>query len=504
MEAGALRAPAALNRISVTAPLLRLRTDDQLVVIFRSGNDAAFNVIHDRYRQRLFAYSRQMLGGSRQDAEDALQDVFLRAYSSLRAHDRPLSLRAWLYRVAHNRCIDQLRKPAPHAVDLFDTSRKPLRDPMDEVERREDLRRLIADVRRLPDQQRSALLMREIDGLSYAELADALGISLQAVKSLLVRARIGLVEAVEARDTACAEIRLNLADSFDRGVRASGLTRRHLRDCDGCVQYRAQLRGVRGGLSVLAPASTGPFTALLKLAGLGGAGSAGAVSAGGAAAGGGAVTAAGTTTAAKVAALVSCAALTAGGAVEVREQITHRSAPEATSGSKKAVAPDATPGAAKPALVARATAASSPTAVPKRVSVQERSAVVSVTATAGRHQRLAPSHGGAAAPLGAPVAEAGHRATGGATAPRENPSAGQPGTRPAADAGKPQLGPNQATDTPAGATAGSHAAGTTATTSATTNLPGADPSKKPAGAGKTFAGSPAAVSATAASGSTAP
>lgn len=72
MEAGALRAPAARNRISVTAPLLRLRSDEQLVAHFRAGNDAAFSVIHDRYRPRLFAYARQMLGGSRQDAEDAL------------------------------------------------------------------------------------------------------------------------------------------------------------------------------------------------------------------------------------------------------------------------------------------------------------------------------------------------------------------------------------------------------------------------------------------------
>ena len=124
MEAGALRAPATLNRISVTAPLLRLRSDEQLVALFRAGNDAAFSVIHDRYRQRLFAYSRQMLGGSRQDAEDALQDVFLRAYASLRSNDRPLSLRAWLYRVAHNRCIDHLRKPVPPAIDLFETSRR--------------------------------------------------------------------------------------------------------------------------------------------------------------------------------------------------------------------------------------------------------------------------------------------------------------------------------------------------------------------------------------------
>jgi RNA polymerase sigma factor (sigma-70 family) len=317
MEAGALRAPAALNRISVTAPLLRLRTDEQLVALFRAGSDAAFSAIHDRYRQRLFAYARQMLDGSRQDAEDALQDVFLRAYSSLRSSDRPLSLRAWLYRVAHNRCIDHLRKPMPPAVDLFDTSRKPLHDPIAEAERRDDLRRLVQDVRRLPDQQRSALLMREIDGLSYAELSAALGVSLPAVKSLLVRARIGLVEAVEARDTACSEIRGDLADSFDRGVRASGLARRHMRDCPGCVEYRAQLRAVREGFCALTP-SPGPMTAVLKLVGIGGAGSAGAASAGGgAAAGTGVIAAAGTGTAAKVAAVVCCAALTAGGAVEV-------------------------------------------------------------------------------------------------------------------------------------------------------------------------------------------
>src|SRR5258708_2452157 len=83
--------------------------------------------------------------------------------------------------------------------------------PPGETERREGLRQLVADVQRLPEQQRSALLMRELDGLSYAELADALRTSVPAIKSLLVRARIGLVEAGEARDTACADIRAELA-----------------------------------------------------------------------------------------------------------------------------------------------------------------------------------------------------------------------------------------------------------------------------------------------------
>ncbi len=92
MEASALRAPAGLGRLSLPSALLKLRSDEQLVALFRAGNDEAFRVIHDRYRQRLFAYVRQMLAGSRSDAEDALQDVFLRAYNALRADERPVAV----------------------------------------------------------------------------------------------------------------------------------------------------------------------------------------------------------------------------------------------------------------------------------------------------------------------------------------------------------------------------------------------------------------------------
>ncbi|MBX5441027.1 MAG: RNA polymerase sigma factor, partial [Solirubrobacteraceae bacterium] len=308
MEAGALQAPAGISRLSISTPLLRLRSDEQLVALFRAGNDDAFQVIFDRYGQRLFAYARQMLGGSRQDAEDALQDVFLRAYAALRASDRPVSLRAWLYRVAHNRCIDQLRRPVPAHADVFDLSRTPLRDPIEEAQRREDLRRLVEDVQRLPEAQRSALLMREMDGLSYQELAEALDVTVPAVKSLLVRARIGLVEAIEARETACSEIRSDLMASYDRGVRASGKARRHLRDCAACRAYRAQLRTVQRGLTALAP-SPGPLGLAAKLLGIGG-GAGGAAAGGGAVVGGGAATA----TACKVAAIVCSAALVTGAA----------------------------------------------------------------------------------------------------------------------------------------------------------------------------------------------
>ena len=235
------------------------------------GYEDAFGTIHDRYRQRLLAYTRQMLGPSRSDAEDVLQDVFLRAYGALRNDDRPVTLRAWLYRVAHNRCIDHLRRPVPPAAEIYELSRTPTHDPQAETVRREDLRRLVQDVQRLPEQQRSALLMRELDGLTYAELADALDTSVPAIKSLLVRARLGLVEAEEARDAACVDIRADLVRSHGRGVRTSGRSRRHLRDCDGCRAYRQGLRGVDEGLAALVPGGAGPLATVAKLLGIGGA-----------------------------------------------------------------------------------------------------------------------------------------------------------------------------------------------------------------------------------------
>src|SRR3954469_14062361 len=290
MEASAIHAPAALHRFPRGGGLLRLRSDEQLVAAFRHGNDEAFRILHDRYRQRLFAYVRQMLSScSRQDAEDVLQDVFVRAYGALRNDNREMNVRAWLYRVAHNRCIDHLRRPIPPAAEIFEVSRKPLHDPVEEAQRREDLRRLVADVGQLPEQQRSALLMREIDGMTYADLASALDVTVPAVKSLLVRARVGLVEAAEARDADCAEIRDDLLASYDRGVKASGRARKHMRTCDACTEYRTALRGMRRSFAALSPLGAGPLALAAKLIGFGGSAAAGGGSA--AVAGGGAATA---------------------------------------------------------------------------------------------------------------------------------------------------------------------------------------------------------------------
>jgi RNA polymerase sigma factor (sigma-70 family) len=333
VEASALPAPAAVARnrdigshpsFRPPHPLLRLRSDEQLVALFRAGHDDAFRVIHDRYRQRLFAYTRQMLT-QRQDAEDALQDIFVRAYAGLRANDRELALRAWLYRVAHNRCIDELRRPAPPRPEVMELLRSPVPDPIAEADQRESLRRLIADVRRLPDQQRSALLMRELGGMSYADLAAALGVTVPAVKSLLVRARLALAQAIEARDTACSDIREELIVAHDRGLRPNATARRHMRDCSGCREFRHQLRGVSRRFAAIVP-TLGPLGVLANVLGLGGAGggaAGGALAAGGAAGASTAAVSVGTLSAGAghVAALLAAAVVTAGGAVELQHTL---------------------------------------------------------------------------------------------------------------------------------------------------------------------------------------
>ena len=317
----------------MTPPLLRLRSDEQLVALFRAGHDEAFRTIHERYHTRLFAYTRQMLA-RHHDAEDALQDVFVRVYTSLRASDRgAVKLRPWLYRAAHNRCIDELRRPAPASEEAMEGIQSPHQDPSVQVVEREAFDSLVEDIRRLPVQQRSALLMRELGGAHYAEIALALGTTVPAVKSLLVRARITLASAIEARDTACATIREELTLAHDGRVRPNAMARAHLRDCAGCRDFRHELRGTSRQLAGLVP-TLGPLAVLAKALGFGGAG--GGASAGGGAAvvGGGALASTGALTGGHVATLIAAALVSAGGAVEIQNAVV---TPSQSSGGRAAV-----------------------------------------------------------------------------------------------------------------------------------------------------------------------
>jgi RNA polymerase sigma factor (sigma-70 family) len=299
------------------SPLLKLQGDETLVALTRAGNQAAFEALVSRYQSRLLGFCRQMLR-STEDAEDVLQEVFVAAYNAMIADERPLNVRPWLYRIARNRSLNHLRKPVADGQDTMDD--RPHMNGVTTFERvqgREEFRDLIEDVGHLPETQRTALLLREMDAMSYEEIAKAMDQTVPGVKSLLVRARIALAESSQARQLTCDEVRLNLAEAAEGLGRASGPVRRHVKACDPCRDFRSQLRSDSKALAALFPA--GPLLALKgliagKLSGvLGGGGAAGG--AGGGAGAGATATAASASGAAASGAGAALGGAAAGGAV---------------------------------------------------------------------------------------------------------------------------------------------------------------------------------------------
>src|SRR3954471_11298868 len=207
MEASALNQPVPVGLRGPT-PLLRLQSDERLIVLVRRGHHAAFETLVARYQARLLAFCRHMLG-SREDAEDVLQEVFAAAFNAILGDDRAINVRPWLYRIARNRSLNHLRRVQPIGVDSMDVHlSEGGATTADKVHRREDFRLLVADVQDLPETQKTALLLREIDALSYEQIAEAMETTIPSVKSLLVRARVSLAEAAEARLLSCEEVRL--------------------------------------------------------------------------------------------------------------------------------------------------------------------------------------------------------------------------------------------------------------------------------------------------------
>jgi len=184
----------------MTAPPLKTLTDDELVLRFRNGDDTAFSEIHRRYQAALITFARRMLHGSGHDADDVVQDALIRAYRGLRVTDRPMALRPWLYMIVRNRALDELR--APQRSDAYDDElrMRPVTDadPARRFAESEEMARVVAEIGRLPERQRMALVMREFDGRSHAETARALQTTVPATKSLIIRARSNLQAAVHA------------------------------------------------------------------------------------------------------------------------------------------------------------------------------------------------------------------------------------------------------------------------------------------------------------------
>src|SRR6201994_1408290 len=247
------------------SPLLRLRSDEQLIALLRRGNTSAFEVLVSRYETRLLAFCRHLLG-SREDAEDVLQEVMTASFNAIVADDRPINVRPWLYRIARNRSLNHLRRTQAIAVDTMDYQLSEHgATTADKVHEREEFRLLVGDIHDLPETQKTALVLREMDAMSYEQIAEAMETTVPSVKSLLVRARVSLAEAAEARLLSCDQVRIELAEIAE-GLqrRPSALVRRHLRSCKRCSEFRSQLKSTNKALAALLP--VGPLAMLHKLA----------------------------------------------------------------------------------------------------------------------------------------------------------------------------------------------------------------------------------------------
>src|SRR5215469_11438924 len=232
MEVSALRYSGG-SGLHGRSPLLRLQSDERLVTQIRRGNQNAFEVLVGRYNSRLLAFCRHLLG-SREDAEDVLQDVLTASYNAMLADGRTINVRPWLYRIARNRCLNHLRRNRAVGVDSMDIHlAEHGTSTADKVHEREEFRQLVDDIRDLPETQRTALVLREMDALSYEQIAEAMETTVPSVKSLLVRARVSLAEAAEARMLTCEQVRMELGEVAEGLRRRPGsLVRRHMRACE--------------------------------------------------------------------------------------------------------------------------------------------------------------------------------------------------------------------------------------------------------------------------------
>src|SRR5438270_3137828 len=173
----------------LSATLLRTQSDARLVALVRQGHERAFEAIVERYRRPLHRHIRRILPESR--AEDAIQQTFLKTWSSLQEGAEISELRPWLYRIAQNTSLDALKRAGYDYDELSESLRSP-GGPEADLDRRAVIRETLAGVAALPANQREALLRTAVGGDSRAQVAHDLGLTDGAVRQLLHRARTTL------------------------------------------------------------------------------------------------------------------------------------------------------------------------------------------------------------------------------------------------------------------------------------------------------------------------
>jgi RNA polymerase sigma factor (sigma-70 family) len=294
--------------------------------LFRGPSTAAIDGLYRRHAVSVYRYAFAVLG-NRADAEDVTQQTFLNAYRSLAQGTKPRKAENWLLTIAHNELRQHFRstQSKPLEVELDDRLAQPAQEPTEP-----SLADILRALQHLPPAQRSALVMREFEGRSYAEMAQILDVTPSALEALIFRARRSLAEQLDEALT-CVEAEQALSRRLDGRLpwREARRLKAHVKECPRCAsfeQVQQRQRTLLKGLSFI------PVPASLLLArgetaaaalGIGGAaaaaGGSAAVGAGGV---GGAGVVAGLTTglAAKAAAITAAAAVAGGVGYEVSER----------------------------------------------------------------------------------------------------------------------------------------------------------------------------------------
>jgi RNA polymerase sigma factor (sigma-70 family) len=250
--------------------------DARLIERLRAGDELAFEAIVARHRPRLLAFARRILRSRPDAAEDVVQEALVRAHRALLRDDRAVLLGPWLFKLTRNCALDEISRvkadtvplDAPAAIAALTHSD----GPPELHERRVSVRDMLEGIATLPCEQRHALLRREVDGASHADIASELGITSAASRSLVSRARTNLVKRDAALDARCGEVQDQLVRAYRTGRRASAHVYRHLAVCGDCRAYRGQLRAMRGALHVLHPGGLVLLGGAVMKAGLAGKG----------------------------------------------------------------------------------------------------------------------------------------------------------------------------------------------------------------------------------------
>lgn len=251
IDASASRLPLRLGRLG----------DERLAGLVASGRERAFAVLYERYHKPLYRYCLALLRNET-DAQDVLQSTFASALGALQVGRRNAPLRPWLFRIAHNEAITLLRRRRAGEHELSDAVLPPVASAADQADERARIALLVADLAELPERQRGALLMRELNGLPHVDIAVVLGTSVGAAKQAIFDARTSLLEFAEGRAVACEEVRRTISERDGRALRGRRL-RSHLRDCSSCAAFAAAISERRSDLKAIAPLPAAAASAAL-------------------------------------------------------------------------------------------------------------------------------------------------------------------------------------------------------------------------------------------------